>query len=122
SAYLFFAVMLCCTLIKLEYNRALTLSLIVATFYGCLLSGSRGSTFFFILCVPMFILTAVNLKNNSKLLAVFIGLYLSVSLVSFILGDTVPILSGINKSYDNFSTRTDDSEETHSRVESPFAD
>jgi hypothetical protein len=122
NSYLFFAIVLCCALIKLQYNRLITITLISTTLYACLLSGSRGSTYFFMLCIPFYIVTCAGIKNNSQLLVACLVLYIVGALFNFLLGDKVGVLSSFNKSYENFSTRTANAEENNERTSSQFTD
>lgn len=122
NSYLFFAIILCCVLIKLQYSRLVTIIFIGTTLYACLLSGSRGSTYFFMLCIPFFIITCAGVKNNSKLLVACLVLYIFGALFNFLLGDKVGVLSSFNKSYSNFETRTTNTEENNERTVSQFTE
>ena len=120
NSYLIFATLLCCALIKLNYKNVVTLIVLAGTYYGCLISGSRGSTYFFMVTIPLFIITCVGLKQNFKLIISFGAILLFGSLIKYVTNDDLGVQNLFGKSYDNFETRVEGSESSMERIQAPI--
>ena len=108
SFMLFYTIMVC-ALIKIRYQPFVLIPFIALGYYGCLISGSRGTTYSYLLIIGVFILTSVNIKANAKLitgalLVVFVG-----GLFNFVLQDPLNIIAKFEESSNNFSTREENS-------------
>lgn len=117
GSFMLFYTLMACVLIKIRYQPFILIPFIAMGYYGCLISGSRGTTYSYLIIVGVFIITSVNIKANTKLitgtlLVVFVG-----GLLNFIFLDPLNIYENFNESFNNFSLREEDtSDNTKGRI------
>ncbi|MFC5283196.1 hypothetical protein [Pedobacter alpinus] len=117
SSFMLFYTLMACVLIKIRYQPFILIPFLAIGYYGCLISGSRGTTYSYLIIIGTYILTSVNIKANSKLiggafLVVFVG-----GFFNFILQDPLHIYEKFTQSSNNFEERTEGtSENTQGRV------
>jgi hypothetical protein len=117
GSFMLFYTLLTCVLIKIRYQPFVLIPFIALGYYGCLISGSRGTTYSYLIIIGMYILTSVNIKANSKLiggalLVIFVG-----GFFNFILQDPLNIYEKFAQSSSNFEERADGtSDNTKGRV------
>lgn len=111
SSFLFFYTFLVCTLIKIKYPTPIVITIFFMGLYGCLISGSRGSFLIYLVTIGVFISTAINFKENSRLIFGSIATLLVFGLLNFASGDPLNILDTFGSSVDNFEERSAGSDE-----------
>jgi hypothetical protein len=117
NSFMLFYTLLACAMIKIRYQPFILIPFLAIGYYGCLISGSRGTTYSYLIILGMYVLTSVNIKANSKLiggalLVIFVG-----GFFNFILQDPLNIYEKFAKSSNNFEERADGtSDDTKGRV------
>jgi hypothetical protein len=107
GSFMLFYTLLACVLIKIRYNPFVLIPFLAIGYYGCLISGSRGTVYSYLIIIGIYILSSVNIKANAKLiggalLVIFIG-----GFFNFILQDPLNIYEKFAKSSNNFEERTE---------------
>jgi hypothetical protein len=117
NSFMLFYTLLVCALIKIRYQPFILIPFIAIGYYGCLISGSRGSTYSYLIIIGLYTLTSVNIKANSKLIGGALMVVLVGGFFNFILQDPLNIYEKFSKSSSNFEERADGtSDDTKSRV------
>lgn len=107
GSFMMFYTLMACVLIKIRYQPFILIPFLAIGYYGCLISGSRGTTYSYLIIIGVYILTSVNIKANGKLiggalLVVFVGGFLN-----FVLQDPLHIYEKFEQSANNFEERTE---------------
>lgn len=107
GSFMLFYTLLACVLIKIRYQPFVLIPFLAIGYYGCLISGSRGTTYSYLIIIGMYVLTSVNIKANGKLIAgallvVFVG-----GFFNFVLQDPLHIYEKFAESSSNFEERTE---------------
>jgi hypothetical protein len=117
GSFMLFYTLLACALIKIRYQPFVLIPFLAIGYYGCLISGSRGTTYSYLIIIGMYVLTSVNIKANSKLLGGAILVVLVTGFFNFILQDPLHIYEKFAKSASNFEERASGtSDNTQGRV------
>jgi hypothetical protein len=116
-SFMLFYTLLACVLIKIRYQPFILIPFIVIGYYGCLISGSRGTVYSYLIIIGMYVLTSVNIKANSKLIGGALLVILVGGFFNFILQDPLNIYEKFTQSSNNFEDRADGaSDNTKRRV------
>lgn len=107
GSFMLFYTLLACVLIKIRYQPFILIPFLAIGYYGCLISGSRGTTYSFLIIIGMYVLTSVNIKANSKLLGGAVLVVLLGGFFNFILQDPLNIYEKFAQSSNNFEERTE---------------
>lgn len=107
GSFMLFYTLLACVLIKIRYQPFVLIPFLAIGYYGCLISGSRGTTYSYLIIIGMYVLTSVNIKANGKLiggalLVIFVG-----GFFNFVLQDPLHIYEKFAQSSSNFEERTE---------------
>jgi hypothetical protein len=117
GSFMLFYTLLDCVLIKIRYQPFVLIPFIAIGYYGCLISGSRGTTYSYLIIIGMFILTSVNIKANAKLIGGALMVVIVIGFLNFILQDPLNIYQKFSESANNFEEReTGASDNTNGRV------
>jgi hypothetical protein len=117
GSFMLFYTLLACVLIKIRYQPFILIPFIALGYYGCLISGSRGTTYSYLIIIGMFIITSVNIKANAKLIGGAFLVIFVAGFINFILQDPLNIYKKFAASADNFEERTTSaSDNTNGRV------
>lgn len=117
GSFMLFYTLLACVLIKIRYQPFILIPFIALGYYGCLISGSRGTTYSYLIIIGIFILTSVNIKANAKLIGGALMVILVGGFFNFILQDPLHIYEKFTTSANNFEEReTGASENTNQRI------
>lgn len=117
GSFMLFYTLLACVLIKIRYQPFVLIPFIAMGYYGCLISGSRGTTYSYLIIIGMYVLTSVNIKANGKLIGGAMMVILVGGFFNFILQDPLNIYEKFSKSSNNFEERTEgSSDNTKGRV------
>ncbi|HTN20037.1 MAG TPA: hypothetical protein VL125_06160 [Pelobium sp.] len=117
NSFMLFYTLLACVLIKVRYQPFILIPFLAIGYYGCLISGSRGTTYSYLIIIGIYVLTSVNIKANSKLiggalLVVFVG-----GFFNFVLQDPLHIYEKFAQSSQNFEDRAEGtSDNTKGRI------
>lgn len=121
GSFMIFYTLLVCVLIKIRYNPSYLIPFIALGYYGCLLSGSRGTTYSYPIIIGVFILTSVNVKANAKLIGGTVMIVVLGSFFNFILNDPLNIYDKFSESLSNFETRDNNADDSNvDRIVSVF--
>ncbi|WP_154648041.1 hypothetical protein [Pedobacter arcticus] len=107
GSFMLFYTLLVCVLIKIRYQPFILIPFILIGYYGCLISGSRGTVYSYLIIIGMYVVTSVNIKANSKLIGGALLVILVGGFFNFILQDPLNIYEKFAKSSDNFEERTE---------------
>lgn len=117
NSFMLFYTLLACVLIKIRYQPFILIPFIAIGYYGCLISGSRGTVYSYLIIIGIYVLTSVNIKANSKLIGGALLVILVGGFFNFILQDPLNIYEKFAKSSNNFEERTEGaSDNTKGRV------
>jgi hypothetical protein len=105
GSFMLFYTLLACVLIKIRYQPFVLIPFLAIGYYGCLISGSRGTTYSYLIIIGMFVLTSVNIKANAKLIGGALMVILVAGLFNFILQDPLNIYEKFAASSSNFEER-----------------
>lgn len=105
GSFMLFYTLLVCVLIKIRYQPFILIPFIAVGYYGCLISGSRGTTYSYMIIIGIFILTSVNIKANAKLIGGALMVILVGGFFNFILQDPLHIYEKFTQSSSNFEER-----------------
>lgn len=117
GSFMLFYTLLVCALIKIRYQPFILIPFLATGYYGCLISGSRGTTYSYLIIIGLYVLTSVNIKANGKLiggalLVIFVG-----GFFNFVLQDPLRIYEKFSRSSNNFEERTEGtSDNTKGRI------
>ncbi len=117
GSFMLFYTLLACVLIKIRYQPIILIPFLAIGYYGCLISGSRGTTYSYLIIIGLFVLTSVNIKANAKLIG---GSFLVIILggfLNFVLQDPLNIYQKFAESSSNFEEReTNTADNTNDRI------
>jgi len=117
GSFMLFYTLLICVLIKIRYQPFVLIPFIALGYYGCLISGSRGTTYSYLIILGMFVITSVNIKANAKLIGGAFLVILVAGFFNFVLQDPLNIYEKFSSSADNFEERESGaSDNTKNRV------
>lgn len=117
GSFMLFYTLLVCVLIKIRYQPFILIPFIAIGYYGCLISGSRGTVYSYLIIIGMYVVTSVNIKANSKLIGGALMVILVGGFFNFILQDPLKIYDKFAQSSNNFEERTENaSDNTKGRV------
>ena len=117
GSFMLFYTLLVCVLIKIRYQPFILIPFIAIGYYGCLISGSRGTTYSYLIIIGVYIFTSVNIKANTKLIGGALMVILVSGFFNFILQDPLHIYEKFNQSANNFSQREEGaSDNTKGRI------
>jgi hypothetical protein len=117
GSFMLFYTLLVCVLIKIRYQPFILIPFIAIGYYGCLISGSRGTTYSYLIIISIYVLTSVNIKANAKLIGGALMVILVGGFFNFILQDPLHIYEKFNQSANNFSQREEGaSDNTKGRI------
>lgn len=111
SSFLFLGLFTVFYFIKKEIFKKYSYSLLGFVFYGALISGSRGTVAFVAVTSFVFLITEAKILLNPKLLFNIFGVVVIFIFFNTLLNDPINIFSRVQKSYDNFSLRAENSSE-----------
>jgi len=116
-SFMLFYTLLACVLIKIRYQPFILIPFLAIGYYGCLISGSRGTTYSYLIILGMYVITSVNIKANAKLIGGALLVVILSGFLNFILQDPLNIYAKFTKSSNNFEERTEGaSDNTRGRV------
>jgi hypothetical protein len=117
GSFMLFYTLMVCVLIKIRYRPFILIPFIAIGYYGCLISGSRGTTYSYLIIIGIYILTSVNIKANAKLIGGTFMVIIFGGFFNFILQDPLNIYEKFASSSSNFEVRTEgNTENSQSRV------
>lgn len=111
GSFMLFYTLVACALIKIRFQPFVLIPFLALGYYGALISGSRGTTYSYLIIVGLFVLTSVNLKANAKLIGGTLLVVLVLGILNFVLQDPLHIYQKFESSSNNFNERvngTDD--------------
>lgn len=111
SAFQYIALFTSFYLIKKGIFKQYSYIFLGMVFYGALISGSRGAVGFVALTSLLFLVLEVKIFSNSKTIFNILSISIILLVANFITGDALHISSRFNKSFDNFMSRAEGSEE-----------
>lgn len=121
SSFMLFYTLLACVLIKIRYQPFILIPFLAIGYYSCLISGSRGTTYSYLIIIGLYILTSVNIKANSKLIGGALLVILIGGFLNFVLYDPLKIYEKFSQSSKNFEDRTENtSDNTMIRITAPI--
>ena len=94
-----------------SFSIFVIISIFFMGLYGCLISGSRGSFLVYIVTIGTFLGTAVNFKENSRLIFGSVATLLIFGLLNFATGDPLNLLDAFGSSVENFEERSNAAED-----------
>ena len=106
NSFMLFYTLLACVLIKIRYQPFILIPFIAIGYYGCLISGSRGSTYSYLIIIGVYVLTSVNIKANAKLIGGSLMVLMVGGFLNFVLQDPLNIYEKFSSSSNNFEERT----------------
>lgn len=117
GSFMLFYTLVACALIKIRYQPFILVPFLALGYYGCLISGSRGTTYSYLIIIGLFVLTSVNLKANAKLIGGTLLVVLVLGILNFVLEDPLHVYQKFEESSGNFSERVNGTNEnSESRV------
>lgn len=105
GSFMLFYTLLACVLIKIRYQPAILIPFLAIGYFGCLISGSRGTVYSYLIIIGVYIITSVNVKANTKLITGALGVILIGGFLNFVLSDPLNIYEKFEESSSNFSER-----------------
>lgn len=114
GSFMLFYTLVACALIKIRYQSFILIPFLALGYYGCLISGSRGTTYSYLIIIGLFILTSVNIRANAKLIGGTLLVILVLGILNFALKDPLHVYQKFAESSSNFNERvnnTDDNSE-----------
>jgi hypothetical protein len=117
GAFIFLALFVSFYLIKKEIYPKYNFFILATVFYGALLSGSRGAVGFITITTTAYFFFENKSFFKGKLILNFLGAIIIFLLINTLSGDPLKIYSRVERSYDNFMLRfNNSSEEGESRL------
>ena len=107
GSFMMFYTLMACVLIKIRYQPFILIPFLAIGYYGCLISGSRGTTYSYLIIIGVYILTSVNIKANGKLIGGALLVFFVGGFLNFVLQDPLHIYEKFEQSANNFEERTE---------------